>query len=68
MIFSRSRLNLDGFTVSIDNTVIEQKTHARFLGVIVDEKLSWAEHIKTIKAKMARYIGVSDTSDTSDTK
>ena len=58
MIFSRSRLNLDGFTVSIDNTVIERKTHARFLGVIVDEKLSWAEHIKTIKAKMARYIGV----------
>ena len=58
MIFSRARLNLDRFTISIDNTVIERKTHARFLGVIVDEKLSWVEHIKAIKAKMARYIGV----------
>ncbi|KAL5249657.1 hypothetical protein ACHWQZ_G018500 [Mnemiopsis leidyi] len=58
MIFSRTRLNLDRFTISIDNTVIERKTRARFLGVIMDEKLTWAEHIKAIKAKMTRYIGV----------
>ena len=37
---------------------IEQKSVARFLGVLVDEKLSWAQHIAAIKAKISRYIGV----------
>ncbi|KAL5253023.1 hypothetical protein ACHWQZ_G015697 [Mnemiopsis leidyi] len=58
MIFSRARLDLNNFTISIDNTILERKTSARFLGVIVDEKLSWAEHIKAVKVKMTRYIGI----------
>ena len=40
------------------NSPIERLKEARFLGVIVDEKLNWSAHIRTVKTKMARYIGV----------
>ena len=58
MIFSKRRLDLSSLQVRIDNTLIERKTQARFLGVIVDDKLNWASHIRAIKTKMSRFIGV----------
>ena len=60
MIFSRSR-NLELLsTLKIANLpiVIERLTESKFLGVIVDENLTWSRHIKTIQTKMARYIGL----------
>ena len=58
MIFTRKRIDFSGFNLSIDNTVIERKTEARFLGVIVDEKLTWQKHITAVRIKMGRYLGV----------
>lgn len=57
IIFSKQRINLSE-DLHISGTKIERKSEARFLGVIVDEKLSWTRHISTVKAKMARYIGI----------
>jgi hypothetical protein len=37
---------------------IERKTDPKFLGVIVDEKLAWTKHIKTLNSKMSRYTGI----------
>ena len=58
MIFSRRRIETTAFQVRIDNTVIERKTEAKFLGVIVDEKLTWSQHIKAVRTKMARFTGL----------
>ena len=59
MIFTRKRnLDLDNFSPKIANVKIEQKSVARFLGVLIDEKLSWSQHIAAIKSKMSRYIGI----------
>ena len=58
MIFTKRRVDLSSLQVRIDNTPIERKAEARFLGVIVDEKLSWSSHIKAVKTKMSRFIGV----------
>ena len=57
MIFSRKR-NLDNIEVTISNTKIERKSEARFLGVIVDEKLKWTKHISALKSKMTKYLGI----------
>jgi hypothetical protein len=54
MIFSTKRIETTALQVQIDNSVIERKTQAKFLGVIVDEKLTWSHHIKAVKTKMAR--------------
>ncbi len=37
---------------------IERKTETRFLGVILDDKLSWSKHISAVRSKMMRYVGV----------
>ena len=34
------------------------KNEARFLGIIIDEKLNWSKHILALKSKMCRYLGV----------
>ena len=57
MIFSRQR-SLNYQDVVISGVTIERKTEARFLGVIIDEKLSWVQHIAAVKMKMSRYIGL----------
>ena len=57
MIFARQKVELPHGLV-IANTPIERKSEARFLGVIVDEKLSWSKHISTLKTKMSRYVGI----------
>ena len=58
MIFSRARKAELPSTLKIANLPIERVTEGRFLGVIVDENLTWSRHIKTIQTKMARYIGL----------
>ena len=57
MVFSKKRIDLS-LNLRIDGRNIERKSEARFLGVIVDGKLSWATHIKAIRTKMSRFIGV----------
>ena len=59
MIFTRKRnFEMGTFTPKIGNIPIERKPVARFLGVLVDEKLTWSHHIAAVKSKMSRYIGV----------
>ena len=40
------------------NETINQDHKTKFLGVIVDEKLTWFEHIQYIKCKIAKGIGI----------
>ena len=57
MVFTRQR-NFDEINFTLLNTKIERKSEARFLGVIVDDKLTWSKHITVLKSKLARYLGV----------
>lgn len=59
MIFTRKRnLAYNTLIPKINGISIERKSVAKFLGVLVDDKLSWSQHIAAIKAKMSRYIGI----------
>ena len=58
MVFSNHRINYSKIDVNIAGTKIGRVAEARFLGVILDEKLSWSKHIAAIKIKMARYMGI----------
>ena len=42
----------------IDDIVIEQKTHTKFLGVVINENLNWSNHVKYISTPIARSIGI----------
>ena len=36
----------------INDTIIKQVSHTKFLGVIIDENLSWDNHITDLKRKL----------------
>ena len=57
MIFSRQQI-VQNPTLKINNFQIKWVNEARFLGVIIDEKLTWSAHIRAIKSKMSRYVGI----------
>ena len=40
------------FQLTINNTVIKQVTHTKFLGVTIDDKLNWDQHIIDLRRKL----------------
>jgi hypothetical protein len=44
--------------VVIDNCKINSVTCSKFLGVIINENLTWTDHIETIKKKLSKNIGI----------
>lgn len=44
--------------INIDHAPISQKQHTKFLGLVIDNKLSWSAHIDYISAKISKNIGV----------
>ena len=45
-------------SINIDNIKIEQVASTNFLGVIVNQTLSWKEHIYAIEQKVNKSIGI----------
>ena len=59
MIFHRSRIKPNVINgVVIDNQQLTQVNSAKYLGVIIDHKLNWIEHISYVKSKMSKGIGI----------
>ena len=55
MIFHRTRIkHMSGVANSIDNTILVKTSSLKYLGVIVDHKLNWIEHISYIKNKVPK--------------
>src|SRR3984885_14930417 len=46
------------FSISIDNQCINRVTSAKFLGVYIDDQLSWKQHVNYISQKLAKNIGI----------
>ena len=42
----------------IGNNNIERKTSIKFLGVMLDEHISWTDHVRTVENKKAKNIGL----------
>ena len=58
MVFSHQKVDYSKLNVTIAGTKIGRVSEARFLGVILDDKLSWSKHIAAVRTKMIRYIGI----------
>ena len=44
--------------IYLDNIKIMRSKTAKFVGVVIDENLSWKNHINYIKAKIAKNVGI----------
>ena len=54
--FTRSKVNACDLNVFIDNIKIKQVDSVKFLGVDVDSKLSWKEHISKVEHKLSSAV------------
>ena len=57
MLFS-NKINDLPENIIFDNTVLENVSVTRFLGILIDNKLSWKHHIDSICKTISRNIGV----------
>ena len=48
----------DLIAVRVDGALIRRVNKSRYLGLIVDDRLSWKEHISYISSKVSRNIGI----------
>ena len=58
MLFSKILSPIDIADVHMNNVKIEYASSTRFLGVIIDDKLSFKLHINEITKKISKNIGV----------
>ena len=58
MCFSAKTKSLPGIYLQIDGEAIAEVNKSKFLGVVIDNKLSWKDHISFVCRKVARGIGV----------
>ena len=47
--------------ILLDNMKISRTETAKFLGVVIDENLSWKQHINYIEKKIAKSVGIIKT-------
>ena len=45
-------------SIILNNCVLERVESTKFLGVIVDDKLNWNEHISYVSLKISQILGV----------
>ena len=58
MVFHRARIKLNCSDVIIQNETLQKTRIIKYLGVIIDDKLKWTDHITYIKKqniKVNRY-------------
>ena len=57
ILFGNQRTNVH-LEIQLDGVSIERVNEIKFLGVIIDEKISWKSQIKHVQTKMSRCITV----------
>ena len=58
MIHSFRNLDLNSLNITINNNRLENLTHAKYLGVILDPHLKYKYHIEYIAKKISKSIGI----------
>ena len=53
LIFSKTKIKYD-FKIKLGKSTLVQRSEATYLGVIIDNKLSWDPHIAKVKSKIAK--------------
>ena len=57
MLFTTNK-RLDNVNIKIDDICIEEVRVTKFLGVLVDNKLDWKDHIYHVRLKLAKCISI----------
>ena len=58
MLFHRARIKGNNSVVKINDSVLNRVNNMKYLGVIIDHKLKWCEHISYVKNKISKGLGI----------
>ena len=58
VLFSPVNKPLKNVTILINKQAISQKDYVKYLGVLIDSRLTFQQHISAIKKKISRTIGI----------
>ena len=50
--------NVELLDIKMNNQIIRRVSHTKFLGVLIDEKLTWNNHISDVTNKISKNVGV----------
>ena len=64
MVFHRSRIKTNSINLVILKKTLDITRSTIFLGVIIDNKLKWTDHITYIRKKISNAIGIIDRART----
>jgi len=57
-VFGAGKAHIN-FELIIDGTVIKQVNRCKYLGIMIDDKLSWQDHIDFVYNKVVRFVSIS---------
>ena len=58
LVFPQTRKSTTSLTLNFDNQIVQPSESAKYLGIFVDEHLSFKPHIVFLEKKIARSVGV----------
>nr|CAH7713322.1 unnamed protein product [Callosobruchus chinensis] len=58
MVFKQKNKQVQNINIYINNTPLEQVSKIKYLGLVVDDKLSWTQHINKINDKIVAMISI----------
>ena len=58
MIFHRARIKTNSITIALVKSALKHVTFPKFIGVIIDDKLKFDNHISYIKNKISKCLGI----------
>ena len=58
MIWTPKSKSLPSLSIKMNNQIIDVVKETKFLGVTLDEKLSWSKHIQNVSNKVSKGIGI----------
>ena len=56
--FNRHKIDTGNLVIKIDDIIIDNVEKTKFLGVIINSKLNWNDHIQTIRNKINKNMGI----------
>ena len=48
----------DNFSITINSHILARVTHTKFLGVVIDDKLTWKNHIEDLTLHLRKQVGI----------
>jgi len=58
MLITNKHVSTESFEINVKRNRIERSLTYKYLGVIVDETLTWKEHCKQLCSTISKYVGV----------